>query len=64
MKFFIYSVMILAVILIGYHARILDFDNLLEGESANATAAILASVCVILLMAILLVSKKISRKNY
>ncbi|MDT0647134.1 hypothetical protein RM545_10585 [Zunongwangia sp. F260] len=63
MKFFIYSVIILAVILIGYHVRILDFDNLLKGESANATAAILASFCVVLLMAILLVSRKISRKD-
>lgn len=64
MKIFIYSVMILAVILIGYNVRILDFDNLLHGESANAAAAILASICVILLMAILLVSRKISRKHH
>ncbi|MDT0690850.1 hypothetical protein RM549_13715 [Salegentibacter sp. F188] len=63
MKIFIYSVIILAVILIGYHVSILDFENLLQGESAKAAAAILASICVILLMAILLVSRKISGKH-
>ena len=64
MKIFIYSVMLLALILIGYNVTILDFENLLQGESAKAAAAILASICVILLMAILLVSRKISRKHH
>jgi hypothetical protein len=63
MKIFIYSIIILAIVLIGYHSSILDFDNLLQGESAKAAVAILASICVILLMAILLISRSISRKH-
>ncbi|MDT0642256.1 hypothetical protein RM553_05355 [Zunongwangia sp. F363] len=63
MKFFIYTIIALAVVLIGYNISILDFNNLLDGESGKASAAILASTCVIVLMAILLMSRTIAKKQ-
>ena len=63
MKIVIYSVLFLAVVLIGYSATILDSENLLEGNSAGAVIAILASICVIVLMLILLVSRNISQQH-
>lgn len=35
----------------------------MEGDSAGAVIAIVASLCVIVLMAILLVSKRIAKKH-
>lgn len=63
MKFFLYTIILLAVILIGYNVTILNFNNLMEGDSAGAVIAIVASLCVIVLMAILLISKRIAKKH-
>lgn len=63
MKFFLYTIILLAVVLIGYNVTILNFNNLMEGDSAGAVIAIVASLCVIVLMAILLVSKRIAKKH-
>ena len=63
MKILIYSIILLAIVLIGYSSTILDFNSLLEGDSAKAVMAIIASLCVIVLMVILLLSRKISRKQ-
>lgn len=63
MKILIYSIILLAIVLIGYSSTILDFDNLLEGDSAKAVMAIIASLCVIVLMIILMLSRKIYNKQ-
>lgn len=63
MKYFIYTVIFLAIVFIGISVSVLDFQNLLEGDSAKALIVILASLCVIALMAILLISRQISKKT-
>lgn len=63
MKILIYSIILLAIVLIGYSSTILDFDNLLEGDSAKAVMAIIASLCVVVLMIILMLSRKIYNKQ-
>lgn len=62
MKIFIYTLLIIAVGLIVYNSTFLDMDNLLSGDSATALVGILASSCVIVLMAILLISRSIAEK--
>ncbi len=57
---------VLAVALIGYNTTLLNFKNLLEGDSAIALIGILASLCAIVLLLIYSTSKKIEdnvRKN-
>ncbi|MFV9483706.1 hypothetical protein ACNI3T_07700 [Christiangramia sp. ASW11-125] len=63
MKYFIYFIIFLAVVFIGVSVSSLDLNALLEGDSANALIVILASLCVIILMSILLVSRTISKKH-
>lgn len=63
MKIAIYIFIVLALILIGFNATKLDFANLFEGDSLVASISILASACVIVLMLILLASRKISEKG-
>lgn len=63
MKYVIYIFIILALGLLCYNATLLDFDNLLSGNSKIAIIGVLASACVLLLMAILLLSKAIQKKN-
>ncbi|WP_299223037.1 hypothetical protein [uncultured Aquimarina sp.] len=63
MKYFIYLLIIVATSLIIYNATVLDFNNLLEGDSKTALISILASACVIILLLILLVSRAIQQKR-
>ena len=63
MKYFIYTVIFLAVVFIGISASVLNFQNLTEGDSGNALIVILASLCVVILMIILLVSRSIANKQ-
>ncbi|SDS29886.1 hypothetical protein [Gramella sp. MAR_2010_147] len=63
MKYLIYTIIFLAVVFIGISVRSLDLDNLMEGDSGNALIVIAASLCVIVLMAILLTSRMIARKH-
>ncbi len=63
MKILIYSIILLAIVLIGYSSTILDFNNLFAGDSAKAAMAIIASLSVIVLMIILMVSRKIYKKQ-
>ncbi|MCM4157327.1 hypothetical protein [Gramella sp. AN32] len=63
MKYLIYTIIALAVVFIGISVGKLDFQNLLEGDSMYALIVILASLCVIVLMSILLVSRTISKKQ-
>ncbi|MBO2543400.1 hypothetical protein J0871_03125 [Salegentibacter sp. BDJ18] len=63
MKLFIYTVIFLAVVIIGYSATVLNFDDLLKGDSATAVLVIVGSLCVIILMGILLTSRSIAKKH-
>ncbi|WP_417885356.1 hypothetical protein [Zunongwangia sp.] len=62
-KYLIYTIIFLAVVLIGYGITILDINHLFEDESGGALVAILAALCVIVLMSILLVSRTIAKKH-
>jgi len=63
MKYFIYTIIFLAVVFIGISLKSVEINNLLEGDSGNALIVIAASLCVIILMAILLVSRTIEKKH-
>lgn len=63
MKYFIYTIILLSLVFIGISVSVLDFSNLTSGDSGNALIVILASLCVIVLMGILLVSRSISKKQ-
>ena len=62
MKIFIYILIGIASGLLIYNATIIDYSSPLEGNSSTALIGILASLCVIVLLAILLISKKIAKK--
>lgn len=55
--------MAMAIGVIAYNFTILDFNNLLEGNSTVALIGILAAGCVLVLLGILLTSKAIERKT-
>jgi uncharacterized membrane protein len=63
MKILTYILISAAIILSVYNATKLDFDNLFEGESSIAVISILAAGCVIVLLVILQVSRKIAKKK-
>ncbi|MCB7482059.1 hypothetical protein [Christiangramia sediminis] len=63
MKYFIYTLIFLAVVFIGISFQAVDLNNLLEGDSGNALIVIAACLCVIVLMSILLVSRTIAKKH-
>jgi len=63
MKILIYIICITALGLSTYNATQLDFNNLFVGNSSTALIGIMASLCVLLLMGILLISKKIEKKH-
>ncbi len=63
MKIFIYILIVLSIGVIIYNSTLLDFENLLFGDSAIALIGILAATCVIVLLSILLISRKISDKS-
>lgn len=62
MKYFTILVTIVALGLIVYNARMLDFDNLFEGQSIVALITILASLCAIALLQVLRLSKRVDHK--
>ncbi len=53
---------LIAIALIAYNVTLLDFQNLLEGNSIIALIGIVASLCAIVLLLIYLTSKKIQKK--
>ncbi|GAA4276794.1 hypothetical protein [Aquimarina mytili] len=63
MKYFIYALIAIAAGLMIYNATHLDFDNILAEDSKTALIGVIAPACVILLMLILLVSRKIQQKK-
>lgn len=62
MKTLIYILMVIAIGIIGFNFTKLDSANVLQGDSSIAVISILAGMCTILLLGILLVSKKIAEK--
>jgi hypothetical protein len=53
----------LAAILVVFNATKLNFENLLNGDSGVAFICILAGFCAILLLTILLISKRIAAQT-
>ena len=53
---------VLAIVLIAYNVTMLDFDNLLQGDSVVALIGIFAALCAIVLLLIFMTSKKIEKK--
>ena len=62
MKYFIYFILALAIILIAYNITLIDLNNILGDKSIVPVSTVLAGLCSILILLILLVSKKISKK--
>lgn len=63
MKILIYILIALAAGLMIYNLTFLDLNAPMAGESAAALVGVLASGCVILLMVILLLSRRIAEKS-
>lgn len=62
MKIFTYIVLALAVVLIGVNASMLNFKNLMEGDSLIALIGILAILCAVVILLIFNISKSIDKK--
>jgi len=63
MKYFIFTIIFLAIVFIGISIQSINLDALLEGDSGNALIVIAGSLCVIVLMSILLISRTIAKKH-
>jgi len=62
MKTFTYVLLFLAIALIVFNITMLDFNNLLEGDSFVALIGIVASFCAVLILLIFRMSKSIEEK--
>ncbi|MGB3606962.1 MAG: hypothetical protein WA775_05635 [Psychroserpens sp.] len=62
MKYFTILVTIVALGLIIFNLRMLDFSNLFEGDSVVALITIFACLCAIALLQILRLSKRVDQK--
>ncbi|MDG1730194.1 MAG: hypothetical protein P8K68_14635 [Algibacter sp.] len=62
MKIFTIILSIIALALIVFNFTQVNFDAPFEGDSIIAIITILASLCVIIMMAILRISKRIEQK--
>lgn len=63
MKIFIYILLALAGGMLIFNITQLDYNNLLSKTGTVALISTLASACVLVLLSILLVSKKIKAKQ-
>ncbi len=63
MKIITYIFTLIAIALIIFNATQLDFNALMEGKSLTAVITIVASLCAIMLLQILRISKKIEAKS-
>lgn len=63
MKLFTLILSGIAIVLMIYNATKINFDMLFQGESVVALITIFASLCAILLLQILRISKKIEKKS-
>ncbi|HEU0137712.1 MAG TPA: hypothetical protein VFQ50_10520 [Flavobacterium sp.] len=63
MKIFTSILVVLALSLIVFNATLLDFDNLLQGESLIGLIGIMASFCAVFIILIFRMSKIIQEKT-
>jgi hypothetical protein len=63
MKYAFYTILVLAIASTIFNATRLDFNAILEGDSQIAVISLVASLCVAILMAIMLMSMKINEKQ-
>ena len=63
MKIFIYVLLAIAVGLIAYNMTLLDYNNLLQGNSLVALIGIVASLCAICILVIFKIAKNIDEKT-
>ncbi len=63
MKIFIYTLIGLALALIVFNITLLDFNNLLEGNSLVALIGIIASLCAVCILLIFKIAKNIDEKT-
>lgn len=63
MKYFRYSLLLVAFALMVYNATILDFNALFQGDSQIALIGILASACVIILVLILIQAQRVKERH-
>jgi hypothetical protein len=62
MKIFSYLFFALALLLVVFNVTMLDFDNLLEGQSLVAIIGIIATLCAVVILLIFRLSKSIDQK--
>ncbi len=63
MKYFIYFLLLLAAAMTIYNITLIDFSDPLGEESIVAVITVLAGLCCLLILVILLVSRKIKEKT-
>lgn len=63
MKIFIYTLIAIALALIVFNITLLDFDNLLQGNSLVALIGIIASLCAVTILVIFRIAKNIEEKT-
>lgn len=63
MKFFIYTLIAIALGLIIFNITLLDFDNLLTGNSFVALIGIIASLCAVCILLIFKIAKNIDERT-
>lgn len=63
MKFFIYFLIAIAIGLIIFNITMLDFNNLLQGNSLVALIGIVASLCAVCILIIFKIAKNIEEKT-
>ena len=63
MRIFIYTLLAIAVGLIIFNITLLDFENLLEGNSLVALIGIVASLCAVCILIIFRIAKNIDERT-
>lgn len=63
MKIFIYLLMLLALVVIVYNFTIINYTNFFGRDNTVSLIGILCAACVLVLLAILLTSKAIVKKE-
>lgn len=63
MKIFTYILIAAAAALLTYNITKINFESPLQGDSSVALIGVVACLCAIVLLLILLVSKKIAEKS-
>jgi hypothetical protein len=63
MKIFIYTLLAIAIGLIAFNVTLLDFENILAGNSLVALIGIIASLCAVCILIIFIMAKSIDEKT-